>query len=128
MCLHRAVARNLHMNLNCCLFGKSMAVTRQNKEAYPKDWAARRQALLQRSGGTCERCGIAAGTPTGKRQLPVVLQAAHMKPGDHRLANIRLLCRSCHLAVDIDQHLFNRRVNRARKQAAGQRDLFGEER
>jgi hypothetical protein len=94
---------------------------------YPSDWEARRQALIRRSSNRCESCGIAAGTPVGKRKLPAVLQAAHLKPGDHRLCWLAYLCRGCHLALDKEQHLFNRRVNAARRLEQEQRSLFEEE-
>ena len=93
---------------------------------YPRDWEARRKALFERSGGRCECCGIAAGTPTGRNHRPAVLQAAHLKPGDHRLSRLALVCKGCHLALDKEQHLWQRRVNLARKQATTQQGLFEE--
>lgn len=52
----------------------------------PRDWPARRKAVIQRDRGLCVLCG-SKGTDVD-----------HIVRGmDHSLANLRLLCRSCHM-------------------------------
>jgi 5-methylcytosine-specific restriction endonuclease McrA len=95
---------------------------------YPRDWKTRREAVLNRANHCCERCGVpnyGKSRVSGKR---VVLTIAHVNPPieDARLVNLLALCQACHLEHDMEQHIRNRRVNRARALAAEQRDLFAE--
>lgn len=70
--------------------GKRTGWTNESQSArraqLPKDWAARRQAVIARDRGRCQQCGR-PGTDVD-----------HIVRGnDHSLANLRLLCRTCHM-------------------------------
>lgn len=108
-----------------------------DRRRYPKDWPAIRAAILARAGNRCEgtyqhpACRAENHHPHPVTGSKVVLTVAHYHDPDPLNcdpSNLRLLCNRCHLNLDRSHHLRVQRVNRARRLAAGQRDLFAEER
>lgn len=103
-----------------------MPIRKENRGRYPKDWPARRKAVLERAGHRCEFCGAENYEPHPITGSKVVLTIAHLEPPieDCRLTNLAALCQRCHLAYDQEQHQHNRRVNRERERAKMQPALF----
>jgi 5-methylcytosine-specific restriction protein A len=68
--------------------------TSTRRTRLPADWKARRAAARRRAGGRCE------GTLTDGTRCPNQgTDADHLIPGDdHSPANLRWLCRPCHIA------------------------------
>jgi hypothetical protein len=60
---------------------------------YPPDWEARKEAIKQRDGLSCQDCGI--GTGQGK-QLHVHHITHLSDGGSNRESNLELLCVDCH--------------------------------
>jgi 5-methylcytosine-specific restriction endonuclease McrA len=106
-----------------------MPIRVEDRSRYPKDWPARRKAVLERAGHKCEWCGVPNYGKSRKSGKRVVLTIAHLHPPveDCRLANLVSLCQACHLEHDQEQHRRNRRVNAARRLEQDQRSLFEEE-
>lgn len=105
-----------------------MPISKTNRSRYPKDWPARRRAVLERADHCCEMCGVANYSTNPRTGSRVVLTTAHLHPPieDCRLTNLMAMCQQCHLAYDREQHIHNRRVNRERERAKLQPALFEE--
>lgn len=58
-------------------------------EPLPSDWKARKKAVERRDGKRCRACGEVKGL-----ELDHILGRA--KGGTHELANLQLLCHTCH--------------------------------
>lgn len=91
-----------------------------NKHLYPRNWREIREAVKERSGHSCEECGIAEGTlmtsrSTGKHYI-LYLHAAHLgdNPRDGRQRNLRCLCPSCHMKLDRRQETGTRKSSHRR--------------
>jgi 5-methylcytosine-specific restriction endonuclease McrA len=76
-------------------------------ERYPAEWAAIRQAILNREGNRCKFCGAKNHEPHPKTGSRVVLTIAHVldkRPERVALPNLAALCQKCHLKLDRGQH------------------------
>lgn len=109
---------------------------------YPPDWDHLSRRLREEAGNRCQWCGAANGRPHPRTGSTVVLTVAHLglpTPADlaagrcwgdkhdkldTRPGNLAVLCQSCHLGYDRDDHLRHAaETRRARKLASGQRPL-----
>ena len=84
----RAAQRVLRRGCTTSRSGDPMAWSNdhQRMKQLPPDWPKRRQQVIKRDRGLCVLCG-SKGTDVD-----------HIVRGmDHSLANLRLLCRSCHM-------------------------------
>lgn len=78
---------------------------------YPPDWEERRDELHEAVGAKCQRCGFKKyrNRPTDeKRTFHVHHKVAISKGGNHKIDNLKLLCRKCHQKehpYDIDKDL-----------------------
>lgn len=123
-----------------------------DKSLYPADWPAISQAIRERAGHRCEQCGAAAGEvgyhrdgqwvmvyrslaqidmaadePGGPRLVVCILTVAHLDhtPANCDPANLRCLCRGCHLRYDAAHHARNAaRTRRRRRIERGQMELL----
>jgi 5-methylcytosine-specific restriction endonuclease McrA len=80
----------------------------RNAPNYPEDWIWRRKEVFLRAEGKCESCGMEVGrlakaSASGMKFIEPLLRGAHVhhikkisEGGDHSLANLQLLCESCH--------------------------------
>jgi 5-methylcytosine-specific restriction endonuclease McrA len=105
-----------------------MPIRKELKKFYrPPEWTATRQAILERAGFRCEDCGQRQGKRywNVKRRCWVVVQlgVAHLDndPRNNADANLKALCRACHLQRDAPFHKLTRqeRRDRARPLLAG---------
>lgn len=98
------------------------------------DWGSRDRAGRFLRVDPAEMRKLGHGVPPFRRRLSrggyvkvvvIIVQAAHLNqtPSDCRPENLRCLCRRCHLAYDLGQHVRNAGVTRRRKM--GTIDLFG---
>jgi 5-methylcytosine-specific restriction endonuclease McrA len=75
---------------------------------YPPDWQERRERILTRAGGLCERCH-AKNYSTGRDGFRVVLAVAHLDhdPENWEVSDERLLalCQRCHLNNDRPENI-----------------------
>lgn len=63
----------------------------KSKDRLPADWANRRQTVLARAGGVCEK-----HHPAGRCIRPAQ-DVDHIRPGDnHDYTNLQALCLPCH--------------------------------
>jgi 5-methylcytosine-specific restriction endonuclease McrA len=93
----------------------------------PPEWLAIRQAVLERAGHRCEDCGQRAGVcywhHMRSKWVVVQLGVAHLDndPANNNDANLKALCRACHLQRDAPFHKQTRqaRKDRARPLLAG---------
>jgi 5-methylcytosine-specific restriction endonuclease McrA len=103
-----------------------MPIKKENRKRYPKNWKWIREAILNRAGHCCERCGVPNraygwrekdGTFTlvfdpfmqdpknpfyrGK-PIRIILTIAHLDhiPEHNHPDNLKALCQKCHLAYD----------------------------
>ncbi|MFL9458606.1 MULTISPECIES: HNH endonuclease [Nostocales] len=76
-------------------------------ERYPQNWNEIAQAIKEKSGWRCTKCGLQCLRPSDDAsQLSRSEKAARMLtvhhqnyiPEDNRLENLRALCSACHLA------------------------------
>lgn len=76
------------------------AFRRAQRKRYPPDWP--QISLRLRRRGRCDWCSARGGHPHPDTGKPVRLTAAHVNstPEDCRPANLRCLCKSCHIALD----------------------------
>ena len=132
-----------------------MPISKERQSRYPggsiqsKEWRAIRFGIMERSGGSCEKCGVdnhstivrmeegtwlpvdqydatfGQGESKG-REVKIVLTISHYdhNPGNNDPANLRALCQRCHLDHDLPRHRRNRYWNRKRHLAGG--NLFEE--
>ena len=105
---------------------------------YPKEWKDIRARILKRAKDRCEQCGERNYLPHRITGSQVVLTIAHLgavhpdgRPGDKhdkldcRDENLAALCQRCHLRLDVDEHLRNRRRNeREARELEGQLKLI----
>lgn len=102
---------------------------------YPSNWQEIAQAVKERAGWKCERCGVAHGVyrvwlggkwvdmtghplPEGVRATKVIMTTAHVGPNKHDkmdCSNLLCLCQRCHLIEDMPEHQENARRTRERK-------------
>jgi hypothetical protein len=76
----------------CGVFGPGPAVIRRKLRGMATGFApATKQTVTERSGGVCERCGVARAVHLHHRLL--------RRFGDHSVANALHLCVFCHDAV-----------------------------
>jgi 5-methylcytosine-specific restriction endonuclease McrA len=98
-----------------------------HKERYPDNWREISLHIRERANGKCEFCGAENYKPHPITGSKVILTVAHL---DHDTRNnsednLKALCQRCHLAYDIDHHLFNAAMTRyQRKIERGQLELF----
>ena len=70
-------------------------------------WQAKRAAVLERAGRSCERC------PAGSGLFPVALDVHHLTYahlGDELLDELEALCRPCHERADRERRRNRRRL------------------
>lgn len=95
---------------------------------YPRDWPEISERIRnERAGGRCEctgqcghhhpagRCTAINGQPHPVTESKVVLTVAHYPDrtkGNVDDDNLLATCQRCHLSMDIDQHVRNRRYGR----------------
>lgn len=116
-----------------------MPIRPENKNRYPKDWAAiSRRIRYERAGGRCEcrgecgrghhgRCPNEEGGVDYSSGKKVVLTTAHLNhtPEDCSDENLRCMCAACHLHYDKDHHAQTRLLTRlAVEREAGQLPMF----
>lgn len=130
-----------------------MPIRPENKNRYPANWKQIRAQILERAGHRCEFCG--AGNHevgyrkderwirvTEKGSAPnweklraagltwIVLTVAHLDhtPENCDPKNLRALCQKCHLQLDMETHVRNRKRGQyERLEKAGQQVLIGRE-
>ncbi len=104
-------------------------------EEYPPEWGAISAAIRERAGNCCEgtprfpNCRAANGQPHPATGSRVVLTCAHYPDRDKMNCdpeNLRALCNRCHLDLDFDHHMANRRRTLAARLHAGVGSLFEE--
>jgi len=102
-----------------------------DRRRYPPNWEEIALAVKERAGWCCEWCGVAYGTWRISRKgkpYKVVMTVAHLgvpypdgRPGnrddrwDVRRENLLALCQSCHLRLDLEDHITHAKETRARK-------------
>jgi len=108
-----------------------MPIRKELRQYYrPPEWPAIRQAILERARFRCQECGQKQGGRYWnlKRQRWVIVQlgVAHLDndPRNNADANLKALCRKCHLKADEGQHRRTRqeRRDRARPLLEGMRE------
>lgn len=103
-----------------------MPIRREWRALYAtREYRARRHRIVvERDHNRCKRCGREQGAPyLNKRNKWVCVQVgmAHLdqNPANDADENLETLCRACHLAWDLQQHVANaRHTRRTRKDAA----------
>jgi 5-methylcytosine-specific restriction endonuclease McrA len=78
---------------------------------YPKDWKAIVSQRKTEVGNRCELCEADNGQPHWKTGSRVVLTMHHIdrdKRNNSR-QNLVLLCQRCHLRLDLEHHMINRK-------------------
>jgi hypothetical protein len=95
-----------------------------NRKAYPPDWPAIRQAILERASHACEgspvypECRAKNHAPHPVTGSKVVLTISHHPDPDPRncdSANLSARCQRCHLSIDRPHHLAVQKRNREAK-------------
>lgn len=116
-----------------------------NYNEYPANWKTEiRPAVLARAGNRCEHCGVRnhaiihrfGKRPSdwvywpeghegdvwlldGKKPTRVVLTIAHLDHDKHNhqvsLDRLAALCQKCHLGIDLNHHIANRKYGRNHK-------------
>jgi hypothetical protein len=106
-----------------------------DRKRYPKNWEQISHYIrFERAKGYCEGspkypwCRAKHGEPHPVTGSKVILTTAHLgaplpdgSPGDKhnkldcREENLKAMCQRCHLGYDMDDHIANRKRNRALK-------------
>lgn len=84
------------------------------KSDYPKDWPEISRRVRVQAGDRCELCPAENGKPHWKTGSRVVLTVHHIdgnrrNNGKHNLIS---LCQRCHLRLDREKHIRNRKARR----------------
>lgn len=127
-----------------------------NKALYPPNWDELAEQMKEAAGWKCETCGAPHGvmvarhkddplrwinadgvdtdllSPNYERPVLVQLGVAHLdqNPGNNNRANLRVLCRGCHLRHDAPYHAVKAAQTKQNKKtdtamSAGQLLMFG---
>lgn len=120
-----------------------------DKRRYGPNWNKVSRTIRRVAGQCCEFCGVHNGSPLKSgRSGKVVLTVAHLGVGypsgktgckhdrhdkhdkhDVRRENLKSLCQSCHLSLDLPDHIAHAKETRQRKiresaMSSGQLALF----
>lgn len=110
-----------------------MPIRPENKDKYPKNWAAIRAQILLRSHQQCEgspaypSCRALNHVPHPVTGSKVVLTIAHLDhdPTNNEPNNLRAWCQRCHVTYDAAHHASTAARTRKRHlERAGQLPLF----
>jgi len=85
-----------------------------NKDDYPKDWKAMSLAVREKAGWCCELCPAENGKFHWKTGSKVVLTVHHIdsNKSNNSKYNLIALCQRCHLRLDLEKHINNRKKNK----------------
>lgn len=90
-----------------------------NYKEYPSDWKQiSKRIRFERAKNKCENCEAENYKPhpiTGSKVILTVAHLNHIKE-DCREENLKALCQRCHLWLDKDIHIANRKYGHKRKQ------------
>jgi hypothetical protein len=115
-----------------------------NYKEYPSNWKTEiRPAVLERANNKCEDCGVenydtgyrdvngvwfpvfenyykeSKKAPNGFKLTKIILTIAHLDHDklnhDVKLDRLKALCQRCHLKLDINHHVANRKYGRKHK-------------
>ena len=117
-----------------------------NYKEYPPNWLTEiRPSVLKRANNCCEDCGVEnhriihrfgkgkedwqywpegmeseSWSLDGKKSTKVILTIAHLDHDKHnhdvKLDRLKALCQKCHLGLDINHHVANRKYGRKHKE------------
>ena len=70
-----------------------------SEKLFGRDWKKRKEQLLERSGGRCEKVFAGSERCHGRAEDPHHIKA-RSKGRDDRIENLIAVCRTCHSALD----------------------------
>jgi len=84
------------------------------REEYPDNWEWLSRQVRKRNDGKCELCDAENGKPHWKTGSKVVLTVHHIDSDKSNNSEINLisLCQRCHLRLDLEKHIRNRKRNK----------------
>ena len=85
---------------------------------YPENWKWLSKQIRQRNDGKCELCDAENGKPHWKTGSKVILTVHHIDSDKSNNSELNLisLCQRCHLRLDLEKHIKNRKKTAAEKE------------
>ena len=96
-----------------------LPINLERKKLYPEDWDRISLLIKEKAGWKCELCQAVNGFPHPITKSMVIITVHHINgdPTDNRKINLIALCQRCHLRLDLEKHMKNRRKSRKNKES-----------